>query len=288
MSRAAPFTVIVPAYNEEAGIADTLTTMLADADPGDRPDLIVVCNGCTDDTAARARAAAPNARVVELAQGSKALAVNAGLDMARAAPVLIVDADVGVSHAALAAVADALREPGVMAASPAPRLDTTGSDVWVRAYYRVWRVHSYRAEGVGGSGVYGLSAAGLDRLGRLPPIIADDSYVRTRFHLSQQRRLPTTLDGRPIFATVRAPRRTRDLVACESRWRSGDAQLRRLGGGQPLGRSKAGEARALLARTGSASDLAVYYAIKMAGRCLFALNRALGRGGHWFRDGSRR
>lgn len=286
---AAPFSIIVPAHNEEAVIARTLATMLAGVDPERPPDVIVVCNGCHDETATRARAAAPDARIVELAQGSKALAINAGLDLARSRPVLIVDADICVTFAALAAVADALREPGVMAASPAPRLEVEDSDAWVRAYYRIWREHSYRAEGVGGSGVYGLSEAGLDRMGRFPAIIADDSFVRTRFPLAQQRRVAADREGRPVFTVVRAPRRVSDLVACESRWRSGDAQLRSLGGGaEPLSRGKRAEARALLARSGSPPDLAAYYAIKVAGRLLFALNRLRGRGGHWFRDESHR
>lgn len=289
MTAPPPFSVIVPAHDEEAVIAGTLATMLAGVDPGHPPDLIVVCNGCGDGTAARARAAAPHARVVELAQGSKTLAINAGLDLARSRPVLIVDADVGVTHAALSAVADVLRDPAVMAASPAPRLEMGGSDPWVRAYYRVWREHSYREQGVGGSGVYGLSDAGLERIGRFPAIIADDSFVRTRFPLDQQRRVAVDGEGRAVFAIVRAPLRASDLLACEARWRAGDAQLRARGGGTaPLGRGKRLEARALLARTRSPTDMAAYYLIKLAGRALFALNRARGRSGHWFRDASRR
>ena len=50
--------VIIPAHNEAAVIARCLDTLLEPPRP-DRLDVVVVANGCTDDTADRARAFGP-------------------------------------------------------------------------------------------------------------------------------------------------------------------------------------------------------------------------------------
>lgn len=270
-------------------IGETLRALAAGAATDCPPEVIVVCNGCTDATAEVARAAAPDAKVLEIAAGSKPAALNLGLSHARFAPVLLMDADVRIDHCSLAAVAAALREPGVMAASPAADLRTEGCDPLVRAYYRVWRHHPYLRAGVGGSGVVGLSEAGLKRLGEFPPIIADDTFIRSRVPLSQQKRVFEDRDGRPVSSKVLVPKRVSNLVACESRWRSGDVELLAI---DPAVAQHPGVGAAPVATlwkaSGSAGDLAIYYGIKVAGRLLHWLNRRRGRAGRWHRDESRR
>ena len=46
-------TIIIPAHNEAAVIGQTLQGLLRQAGEGD--EVIVVCNGCSDDTAGVAR-----------------------------------------------------------------------------------------------------------------------------------------------------------------------------------------------------------------------------------------
>jgi len=274
------FTVVVPAHDEARVIARTLETMLGSWPDGSPPHVIVACNGCSDATADVARRAAPQAEVIELAAASKVAAINAALARARAYPIIIVDADVGIAPRSLIAVANALRAPGVMAASPASLVDTAGSDVWIRAYYRAWTNHAYMASGIGGSGVYGLSQAGAQAIGRLPDVTADDTFVRWFFPLSQQRRI--TLDGdEPVHSVVSAPARIGDLLACEMRWHAGNVQLRRLMAEPPDAASaKSGATRAI--------DRAIYYAIKLLGRMGYAWTAIQGRSGVWHRDSSRR
>jgi glycosyltransferase involved in cell wall biosynthesis len=285
----AQFTILIPAYNEGAVIGSTLRALSDGSASETAPEIIVICNGCVDDTAEQARLALPSARVIEIAEASKALAINTGLDLARSgSPVIIVDGDVLINLRSLTALANTLREPGVMAASPAPKLNLAECDPWVSAYYRVWQEHSYRHVGVGGSGVYGLSAAAVEQLGRFPLIIADDSFVRSSFPLSRQRRLTEDADGRPVFSVVRAPRHFRNLIACESRWRAGDAELRQFRPGSATARDQAREARSLWSRRSSALDLGIYYLIKLLGRAAFTFNRLSGRSGRWHRDSSTR
>jgi glycosyltransferase involved in cell wall biosynthesis len=284
----APFSVIIPAYNEANVIAACLRAIYDSAPSSSAPEVIVVCNGCSDDTAAAARRAAPAATVVEIREGSKPLALNTGNEMARALPRLFVDADIIASYETLAAVADALRQPGIMAASPAADVDTSGCDIFVRAYYRAWRRHPYRASGAGGSGIYGLSADGLARLGRFPAIIADDGFVRALFSLEEQRRVFTSATGERVSARIKAPRRVSELIRCESRWRSGDAQLRSFGPPKTDEGGPSAGIKALWRAGVSPVDLAIYSAIKMAGRALLQLNRYRGRASIWHRDESSR
>ena len=274
------FTVVVPAHDEARVIGRTLETMLGAWPDASPPHVIVACNGCSDATAEVARRAAPQAEVIELAAASKVAAINVGLERARAYPIIVVDADVGIAPRSLIAVADALRAPGVMAASPAPLVDTAGSDLWTRAYYRVWQSHAYMQSGIGGSGVYGLSEAGAQAIGRMPEVTGDDTFVRWFFPLSQQRRV--ALDGdTPVHSIVSAPARIGDLLACEARWYAGNRQLRALMD-QPDDAPSAPPGKSRLA------DRAVYYGIKLLGQAGHAWATLRGRSGEWHRDASRR
>ncbi len=90
-----PFTVLVPAHNEAADIAATLSAASAQLRPGDR--LLVVADNCDDGTAALARAA--GAEVVErfsTTQRGKGFALAAGRSALAASPpavVVVLDAD---------------------------------------------------------------------------------------------------------------------------------------------------------------------------------------------------
>ncbi|MXO73819.1 glycosyltransferase [Altererythrobacter aerius] len=280
MTGQAGFTVIVPAHDEARVIGRTLQSMRRGAGARDHFHVIVVPNGCTDDTADAARRADPAAEVIEIAQGSKSAAINEGLRRTKMFPVLVVDADIGIEYPALLGLAEALREPGVMVASPAPHVVTENSDRWTRAYYRVWSRHGYRAEGVGGSGVYGLSKEGAAMLGSLPPVIADDTYVRWSFPLSQQRRV-SAFGEIPVKSVVEAPRTVTQLVACEARWHAGNVQLRKLKAGP-------GPTRAHLGGGVSPIDRIIYLCIKLLGRVRYAINVMTGRAGVWHRDTSTR
>lgn len=276
-SAAATFTVVVPAHNESAVIGRTLRHMVAPGSSDERPDIIVVCNGCTDDTAAKAAVAAPDADVVELVNPSKTEAINRGLAQAGVHPVIIVDADVLVSRDTLAALATELRQEGVMAAAPVPHFETGGSDRWTKAYYRVWSRSPYLATGVGGAGVYGLSHDGVRMIGQFPSLISDDSYVRSVFPIASQRRIAQHC-GQPVSATVMAPAKLSGLLACEIRWQAGNLELRARSAPSMIERGSVREpSRASLV------DLAIYNVIKIVARALYLRHRLTGTHVRWHR-----
>jgi len=277
-------TLIVPAHNEAAGIAATLHALQAALAPGADPafpviELLVACNACTDDTAAIARTAAPTACVLDLAERGKANALNQALTAAQGRNVLVVDADIAPDRRTLLALAATLDQPGVLAASPAVRFDCGGADALVRAYYRVFSRHPYLGEGVGGAGVYGLSAAGRAALGRFPAVIADDEYVRQLFPAAAQRRVAIGTDGAPVAVAVRPPRTLAILLRTEIRSRRGDAEVRRLRGPSASTPHRANPLTSLRLRWALGAllrqplDLLVLVAIKLAVRAFLPFSR---------------
>ena len=61
--------VVIPAHNEASIIDRTLSTLLENAESGEF-DVVVVCNGCSDQTAEKARCYR-GVRVIEIPQASK-------------------------------------------------------------------------------------------------------------------------------------------------------------------------------------------------------------------------
>ncbi len=140
---------------------------------GVSPDVVVVCNGCTDDTADIARAA--GVRVIETPVGSKAGALELGRTNTVDGHRIYLDADIVVSPDALAAVVAALETPGIEGAAPRIelRLPSQASKP-MTAYAEVWRQAPYFSSGLIGSGFFGLTEAAQQRIGPWPSLIADD------------------------------------------------------------------------------------------------------------------
>ena len=214
----AELSVVIPAHDESVLIGQTLAGLVA-SDPEGRLELVVVANGCTDDTAAIARAVSPRIRVVEIAEASKVAALNAGDRAATVFPRAYVDADVRVTARALLAVARRLDDDPARIGAPALSVDVSAASSAVRNYYRIWDLSEYRAAGHVGSGVYVLSEGGRARFGQFPELIADDRYVQQLFEPAER----VTVEGEEF--TVPAPRTLRALVKRGTRIASGNLQL---------------------------------------------------------------
>jgi hypothetical protein len=208
--------IVIPAHNEASVIQRCLHRMLAGAEP-DEFDVLVVCNGCTDDTAKLA-ATVPGVRVIEVSTPSKVAALNAGDAAAKGFPRIYLDADVLLDTASLRAVADALAA-GAPAAAPSPIVDTTGCGFGSRRYFAMWSQLGYVRHSMIGSGVYGLSEAGRARFGEFPELIADDGYVYSHFSADER------INPAGASFTVRAPRGLREVLRRRIRIVAGNKQL---------------------------------------------------------------
>jgi glycosyltransferase involved in cell wall biosynthesis len=117
-ARAGPplrFAILVPARDEEAAIAATLSSLRALAYPRERVRIVVLADNCTDRTADVARAAGAAAWTRRGGEAGKGAALAWGLErLARTGPdvdaVVIVDADCSVAPNLLAALERRLRD----------------------------------------------------------------------------------------------------------------------------------------------------------------------------------
>jgi glycosyltransferase involved in cell wall biosynthesis len=174
--------IVIPAHNEAQVIGRLLDSLLADS-PEDDTDIVVVCNGCADDTAQVAAARGPRVRVVEIPVPSKHVALRAGDDHARGFPRVYVDADVVITGADVAALTKPLDDEasGILATAPERRIPLAACAWRVRAYYQVWQRLPAVREGLFGRGVIAVSKAGHARIAALPPLMADDLAASLAF-----------------------------------------------------------------------------------------------------------
>lgn len=208
--------VVIPAHDEEVLLPRLLARLVDDPEL----EIVVVANGCTDGTAAAARAVSGHVTVVEIDEASKIAALNRGDEVAVGWPRAYVDADVDVDAPTLRALAAAL-DGEVLVGSPVLRVDTAGATLPVRWYYRIWELTDYRRAGHVGSGIYALSRRGRERFDRFPDVIADDLFVHALFAPAERL---ARLDRE---FTVRSPRDWGSLLHRAERIALGNLQLAR-------------------------------------------------------------
>ena len=175
-----PISIVVPAHDEAKVIGRCLESMTRGAEPGEL-EILVVCNGCSDDTAAVAGRYGPDVRVLESPVASKNAALNMGHREASSYPRFFVDADIVLPIESIRKVAERLRGGRIHGAAPRIRVDLQERGWPIRAYYDIWMRTPYVNESMMGSGVYAISEEGGSRFEAFPDIIADDAFARLLF-----------------------------------------------------------------------------------------------------------
>ena len=265
-------TVLIPAWNEAAVIARTLSAL---RDP--RLRLVVIANACTDDTAGIARRTAPEAFVLETARPGKINALNIGNVCALPnRPVVFLDADLDTTPAQIMMLIAALEN--AHAACGQMRIDTTGCSWPVRAYMRAWASNPYFARGKFG-GLFAVSAQTARRLFPLPQVTADDEFIRRSLD-------PATIAHVPECSfTARAPRDLLTLIRVRRRALRGARALTHVTVPQQSG-AKA-MLRHALPRPHLWADMAVFTAVMALVRLQLALERGAAATA-WERDTTNR
>jgi hypothetical protein len=211
---------VIPAHNESQVIG-RLLGLLRPAVTAGEFNVLVVANGCTDDTADVAASYGPGVRVISVPVASKHAALIAAYDSVADFPRIYVDADVELRAGDVRALAAALRQPGVFAAAPERTLATTGSSWPVRWFYDVWARLPEVRSGLWGRGVIAVDSRGQQRLAALPPLIGDDLAASLSF-APHERAIVT--DARVV---VHVPRTVTNLLQVRTRTVTGLAQLER-------------------------------------------------------------
>ncbi len=213
------FSIIIPAHNEGQVIARTLRSLLASK--LDRTlQVIVVANGCADDTAEQARAFGENVQVMDTPTGGKIHALNLGDAAARYFPRAFMDADVEVSPNLLASVVGAFeRDNSARIVSPGCRHVYRGINPLLAGYYQLWRSLPYVRRDTMARGFYAIDAILRGRFDAFPQLTADDKFIRNL----------ASPDERHVadecFTTVYMPGSFRELLKVKTRWTYGNIEL---------------------------------------------------------------
>lgn len=282
------FSVIIPAHNEASVIPRCLSAIYEGAEPSAVPEVIVVANGCTDDTAQIARRFVPQVEVIELAEPSKTAAMNAGRKRASHFPQVFLDADVQCSLKTLSAIVDAIKA-GALAAAPIAHFELRGASWPVRSYYRAWAHQPYAQRALGGSGCFALSQAALTRIGPFPDVIADDFWAMSRFNEDKRVIVRHDAAREPVFTRIFPPRTILQQIRVDARRRAGTEQVRRdYPSASMAAQTSAGPVRSALSSGSSSTDTIIFLAVKAASTALGRWRKFTGREKTWFRDESSR
>ena len=243
--------LIIPASNEEAWIGECLAAVaVSDPVPGGL-QVIVVANGCRDRTAQAAQEFAdvlPGLQVLDLAEGSKPGALNAGDAVAQGQARAYLDADCVLSKGVLAALAMALNHDQASYAGATPRIPPARSFA-TRRYARFWQRLPFARAVAPGYGLYAVNAAGRARWAAFPDLISDDTFVRLHFTPAERVQVAPTYDWPMVegFAALVRVRKRQDtgvrelaarhpeLMPQEAKARLGLGGLTRLVLRDPLG-----------------------------------------------------
>jgi len=212
------FSIIIAAHNEASVIEQTLRSILASR--LDRAlQVVVVANGCTDDTAIVAKSFGDRVEVIETSVASKVHALNMGDRAARFYPRAYLDADIQITENALQQVADAFRDPTCRVATPTAKHIYTGSNPVLAGYYHLWRSLPYVRNAVMGGGFYAIDRTMRSRFIEFPAITADDKFVHSLATYEERRVVPG------CYATVKMPETFHDLLKVKTRWTYGNLEL---------------------------------------------------------------
>ncbi|CAM4243763.1 glycosyltransferase family 2 protein [Pseudoalteromonas ostreae] len=211
-------TVIIPAYNEEKCIEKTLSELTNFSSL--EVEVIVLPNGCTDNTAEFVRAKYPSFKVVELETGSKVLAINKGLEIAKFGHVLVQDADVIINAESVRNILKFIESEDYLFASPNTRIIQDGSFLTNKYYSFLKLTPAYRI-GMVNSGAYLISPNARDILGEFPQVIADDGYVKGTLGTANLTTIPS------CYSVVMSPRTIWSLIKIKTRSKLGNMELKK-------------------------------------------------------------
>lgn len=263
--------IVIPAHNESKVIGRLLEG-LKPLTALDGVEVIVSCNGCTDNTADIALSY-QGVRVVENEQASKIVALNAADAVATAWPRFYVDADVEITPAAIRDVVSSLEKTGALASRPAVSYESGKADYFVRSFYRVRSQMNSVRTALWSGGVYALSEEGRKRFDQFPDVVADDLFVDSLFSRNEL----TFPQTDPVV--FRTPRTIASQLNVLQRVNRGNSEHVAKHGQQPTLRKTARELLQTVRGPRSAVDAIIYTTVVSLGR----LRRKAGES-EWNRD----
>lgn len=264
--------IIIPAHDEARVIEDGLRALLSGPE-AERFDVVVACNGCTDDTEGRAKAAAREAgrdvTVLSVPEASKPAAVRAAEELVDGFPRVYLDADVVCPTTTAIAMIDAVAA-GAPVAVPARVIDTRSCSRAARAYYEAWTALPWVREQLAGRGAYAVARDLRETFGPFPDVVADDRWVTTRVP-----RAEAVIVDEPVI--VRPARTLREVLAVRRRVYGGNRRLGAARHDRTRGERVGGLVRAVVNRPSLVPALLVFTATTVVAKALAMTDARRGR-----------
>ena len=216
--------ILIPAHNEADYLPACLNALLASEDSTSDIEVIVIANGCTDNTVqiaqgfdASTRARGWRLEGLDLVEGNKLTAWNAGESAANGDVLIYLDADVQVSSPLIGQIVGVLRTSDAAYASGVPKVTTTGQDSLIDLYTRFWTTTPFMVQGVPGFGIFAMNRAGRARWGAWPDIISDDTFARLHFSPDERCAVQATYEWPMVegFKKLVQVRRRQDIGVAE-------------------------------------------------------------------------
>lgn len=214
-------TIIIAAYNEASIIRATIRSLVENTELN-HYQILVICNGCSDNTEDIIRNEFHTVFCYSIPQASKSLAIRYAESLAPGFPRLYLDADIELNAGdAIALIDFAKKQSAAALIVPASKLDTEQSQNTVKRFYRVWYDTPYVQQLGFGAGAYLLNQLGRDRFTDWPELIADDGFIRSQFlkheiHVLEQYKVK-----------VKAPKDIFSLIKVKARSKRGNIELKR-------------------------------------------------------------
>ena len=183
---------MIPAHNEVSTVVPLLSRLKG---LGSSVEVAVVCNGCSDCTAERAREFAQRAEIVEIPEASKPAALRRGDEIVAAMPRLYLDADVVIEADGVHQMVETLAQGPWLAVAPTPRYVFGGAGWPVRSHYRMWAAIQATSTALSGTGAILMSAAGRERFSVWPDVLGDDYFANGLFGEDER----TRVDGAEVI-----------------------------------------------------------------------------------------
>ncbi len=208
--------IIIPAYNEEKKLPVLLEALKDQSEL----EIIVVCNGCYDNTYEAAKQYEPAIKVVNIKKGSKIGALNKGDELASFYPRVYLDADIVISPTDLVKICDYMEAYKLKAAGAYLNFNYANKPLGVKWYYHIWTQLPYvsNAHHVG-SGLYALSKDGRECFSSFPNVISDDGYINMLFKPEEKLKIPH------VVIQLDTPNNIWNLVKIKARANGGYRQL---------------------------------------------------------------
>lgn len=212
--------IIVPAHNEAAVIQRCLDSLINQTGVD---QLIVACNGCSDNTADLVKAY-PEVLCLNIAKPSKTNALNAAEQHISSYPIFYLDADTQLAEGTIATITQALAaKPELKLVAPTPKIDVSKSSWLVKQYYKIWLSLPYIQSGVIATCSFIVTEEGRKRFDHFPDVINDDRFIHCQFKAHEVSNIANTA----IY--IQAPRRLYSLIKIKTRARLGNIQLKQRG-----------------------------------------------------------